>query len=142
MGRINLKRVFLGGLLAGLVNNLLGIAFAHFVLWQEVEALMAKLNLTSFPGYTPFLHLGTRFGAGIALVWLYAAIRPRFGPGPKTAVIAGLTAWFFWYGVFALGMATWGLFSGRALLLMALWGLVEAPLSCLAGAWVYQERGG
>ena len=26
-------------------------------------------------------------------VWLYAAIRPRFGPGPKTAICAGLIVW-------------------------------------------------
>ena len=26
---------------------------------------------------------------GIGLLWVYAAIRPRFGAGPKTGVIAG-----------------------------------------------------
>ncbi|MDQ6700121.1 MAG: hypothetical protein M3Z36_08035, partial [Acidobacteriota bacterium] len=30
------------------------------------------------------------FGVGIAGVWLYAAIRPRFGPGLKTALIAAV----------------------------------------------------
>jgi len=28
---------------------------------------------------------------GILFVWVYASIRPRFGPGVNTAVIAGLT---------------------------------------------------
>lgn len=140
MATINLKRVLLGGLLAGLVNNLLGIGFAHLVLRDELQAVMARLNLTSFPAYTPFLHLGTRFAAGIALVWLYAALRPRFGPGPRTAVITGLAAWFFWYAAFALSMATWPLFPHRTLLLVALWGLVEAPLTCLTGAWLYREN--
>ncbi len=139
MGSINYKRVVLGGLLAGLVNNLLGISFAHLFLWSEVEATMQRMQMTSLPAYTPFLHLGTRFGVGVALVWLYAAMRPRLGAGPKTAVLAGLAAWFFLYGVAGLSLMTWPLFSHRALLLTGLWGLVEAPVTCLAGAWLYRE---
>ena len=30
---------------------------------------------------------------GLLLVWLYAAIRPRFGPGPRTATYAALVVW-------------------------------------------------
>ncbi len=30
---------------------------------------------------------------GLAAVWIYAAIRPRFGAGPKTAFYAGLVSW-------------------------------------------------
>jgi hypothetical protein len=30
---------------------------------------------------------------GILMVWLYVAIRPRYGAGPKTAALAGLAAW-------------------------------------------------
>lgn len=139
MTTINLKRVLWGGLLAGLVNNILGIGFAHLVLWDEVRATMERLQITSLPSYTPWVHLTTRFVSGIALVWLYAALRPRFGPGPKTAIIAGLTAWVFLYGVFSASLATWPFLSHRALILGALWGLVEVPLTCLVGAWVYRE---
>jgi hypothetical protein len=34
----------------------------------------------------------TGFLIGIFAIWLYAAIRPRHGPGPKTAVCAGASA--------------------------------------------------
>lgn len=30
---------------------------------------------------------------GLAAVWIYAGIRPRFGAGPKTALYAGLVTW-------------------------------------------------
>ena len=30
---------------------------------------------------------------GIAVIWIYAAIRPRFGAGMSTAVRAGLASW-------------------------------------------------
>ena len=32
--------------------------------------------------------------AGIVTMGLYAAIRPRFGPGLATAIYAGATLWF------------------------------------------------
>ena len=32
------------------------------------------------------------FLVGILLIWLYAAIRPRYGAGPGTAVLAGVAA--------------------------------------------------
>ena len=31
---------------------------------------------------------------GISILWLYAAIRPRYGPGAKTATIAAFASWF------------------------------------------------
>jgi hypothetical protein len=34
-----------------------------------------------------------RFLLGVAAVWLYAAIRPRYGAGPNTAIRAGLVTW-------------------------------------------------
>lgn len=139
---MNLKRILLGGLLAGLVNNFLGITFAHFVLQDELRAVMARLGITSFPAYTPFLHLGTRFAAGMALMWLCAALRPCFGPGPRTALIAGLGAWFFWYAVFALGMASWPLFSHRALLLIApgAWSKSRSPAWRVPGSTARTEH--
>ena len=32
---------------------------------------------------------------GVSSMWLYAAIRPRWEPGPKTAVVARFFLWFF-----------------------------------------------
>ena len=34
------------------------------------------------------------FLIGIFIIWLYAAIRPRYGAGPETAIITGLAVWF------------------------------------------------
>ncbi len=34
---------------------------------------------------------------GIVAVWLYAVARPRFGPGPRTALIIGLAYWVIGY---------------------------------------------
>jgi hypothetical protein len=81
------------------------------------------------------------FVLGIASVWLYAAIRPRYGAGPKTAVCAGLAVWILahlWSGVY-LGAGFAGLVTPRLAFLPVAWGLFEAPLGTLAGAWLYRE---
>lgn len=136
--RINLGRVILGGLLAGLVSNLSAITLVGVVLREEMEGFFQALHISPTL-YSFAVHLTTRFAIGIALVWLYATMRPRFGPGPKTAVVAGLTAWFFWFAVFVGGMGPWGLFPAKVLLITTVWGLFEAPVATLAGAWLYKE---
>jgi hypothetical protein len=37
------------------------------------------------------------------IMWLYAAIRPRYGPGPKTAAVAGFALWFIGSGLMLSG---------------------------------------
>jgi hypothetical protein len=81
------------------------------------------------------------FVLGIASVWLYAAIRPRYGAGLGTAVIAGLAVWtmaHLWSGIY-LGMGFYGLITPRLAFLPIAWGLVEAPLATGLGAWLYKE---
>ena len=63
---------------------------------------------------------------GIAAVWLYAAIRPRYGAGPRTAVIAGLAVWVMadlWSGIY-LGMGFMGLITPRLAFVPIAWGLM------------------
>jgi hypothetical protein len=79
------------------------------------------------------------FIVGILTVWLYAAIRPRYGPGPKTAIYAGLTVWFLAYLRSRLGFVAIGVFSTGLMMFAVLWALVEMILASLAGAWLYKE---
>jgi hypothetical protein len=92
MSKINLARVLRGGLLAGLVINVGELILNSMVLASEWAEFLEQLGLD--PTFSaPQLVAGAiiTFIYGIVLVWIYAAIRPRFGPGPRTAVIAGLT---------------------------------------------------
>jgi hypothetical protein len=79
------------------------------------------------------------FIVGILTVWLYAAIRPRYGPGPKTAIYAGLTVWFLAYVRSRLGWVAMGVFSTGLMAFAVLWAFVEMILASLAGAWLYKE---
>ncbi|HEX6284083.1 MAG TPA: hypothetical protein VFZ71_04385, partial [Pyrinomonadaceae bacterium] len=65
--------------------------------------------------------------------------RPRFGPGPKAAIIAALVIWFCVY--FYCGILNATLFDmPKYLVLMGMvWGIVQYALAALAGAWLYRE---
>jgi len=139
---INWRRVILGGLAAGLVMNLGEGALHGGVLGEEAVALFRQHGVPdTAQAWQMGALVGMTFVLGIAAVWLYAAIRPRFGDGPRTAVIAGLAVFVLahlWSGVY-LGAAFAGLVTPRLAWLPVVWGLIEAPLGTLVGAWLYRE---
>jgi hypothetical protein len=79
------------------------------------------------------------FLLGIALVYLYAVIRPQFGAGMKTAVCAGLIAWFFVYLYSGYIYEAMGMVAKNLYLIALPWGIVEYAAGAIAGAWFYKE---
>jgi hypothetical protein len=78
--------------------------------------------------------------SGIVMVWLYAAMRPRYGAGPKTAVLAGLAVWVVGALVPNVGfMSIAGLFPANLTLMTTAGGIVEAVAAALAGCALYKE---
>ena len=139
MGRINMGRVIVGGLLAGLVINISEFVLNTFVIEKDMTAAMQALNLppidTAMVGC--FVVLG--FLLGISTVWLYAAIRPRFGPGVSTATCAALTVWFLNYVYPTAFMMVMHVFPRKAMAISVVWGLPEIIIAGIAGAWAYTE---
>jgi len=141
MGKINWARVFLGGLLAGVVFNI--ILFAAGAIYLDdlfVPALEAlNPNYQSTTGSLAFW-LVLNFVSGILVVWLYSAIRPRYGAGPKTALILGLVLWIMGPLTLDCILGAMQLFPGTTLVVDALTGLLMFVVATLAGAWVYKEK--
>jgi hypothetical protein len=77
---------------------------------------------------------------GLAGVWLYAAIRPRFGAGPRTATIAAVVTWFLVIPVPLLGLLPTGWFGRRFAVLWSIEGLVVMVIAVVVGAWLYREE--
>jgi hypothetical protein len=143
MSKINLGRVVAGGLLAGLVMNIVDAVTNGALLgaqWQaEGQALSPTLMAT--PGLETMSMAGwviVDFLTGIALVWLYAAIRPRFGPGPRTALVAAFATWFVGHLYFASYVFN-GLYSAQVVTASSAGALVGMLAGGLAGGWLYRE---
>jgi hypothetical protein len=140
MGKINLGRVVLGGLLAGVVLTVLEFVLNGLILDDQWTAAMEALNRTaSESAGTMISYVVWNFLLGIALVWLYAAVRPRFGPGPKTAVFTGLAVWFLVWLLGFGGTVIAGLFPTNLVVITLIWGFFEVPIATVVGAWPYQE---
>ena len=143
MSTMNLPRILAGGCLAGLIMNVGEAALHAGVLGHDTEVLYMTLNVPPpNPVRTIPILVATTFLMGIASTWLYAAIRPRFGAGLKTAVIAGIAVWFFahvWSGVY-LAAGYPGIITPKMAWAPVPWGLLEATLATLAGASLYKER--
>lgn len=139
MGRINFGRVLLGGLVAGLLMNVGEWLLNDKVLGSQMKDYFARHNFPQPTGQAIAVAIVMVFILGIVMVLGYAAIRPRFGAGPKTAIIAALFAWFgvYVYGN-VLGVA-FGIFPSGLLPIVLGWGLVEYILGALVGAWLYKE---
>jgi hypothetical protein len=138
MGRINLKGVIVGGLVAGLVLNVFDYLFWGVIYAKDLAAALQAMNKPPADQFIP-LWIGLDFLNGIALVYLYAAIRPRFGAGPGTAVRAGLIVWVL-IGLFHfIGEAPMRFFPMRLMVVGTLVGLVIIPLAAVAGARFYKE---
>ena len=139
MSKINVGRVLLGGLVAGLVISLSNFLINRVLLRDAMNAEFSRLHVAE-PGNDFIVKaVVMTFILGIAIVYLYAAIRPRFGAGVKTAICAGLIAWFFVFlytrvllGM-VLGMPMDLIVKGTAL------GLIVYAIGAVAGAWLYQE---
>jgi hypothetical protein len=141
MGKINWQRVILGGLVAGVIINVVEWVVNGVMLAGDWTSVMKDLNRSGAFSSKQIAAVNLwGFLTGMTMIWLYAAIRPRYGAGPKTAACAGAAMWFMTYAlggafpviahIFPLGLST----------LTLLIGLVELIVAGLAGAWLYKER--
>src|SRR3954447_21498164 len=108
MGQINFGRVVLGGLLAGLVINVGETILNLFVVATPMEAALQARNLPAVGGSAIAVFVLLCFALGVSIVWLYAAIAPRFGAGPRTAICAALVTWWFAFAFPQIGNVTIG----------------------------------
>jgi len=143
---MNWGRIIGGGLLAGLVMNISEFVLHAVVLRADGEAIVKDLNQRGYHLPTEgdpnalMLLLGITFVLGILAVWTYAAARPRFGPGPGTAICVGLAVWAMSYLYSAVYVyAGFPIFPAKIILLPAVWTFVEMPVATLIGAWLYKE---
>ena len=135
MGKINWGRVFLCGVLTGVVLFLLPLPV--YIFTRVGTDLMAAVEAAGRPRF-PALPFLLYIAVGIWTMWLYAAIRPRYGPGPKTAAVAGLAMWVLGALVDALWVPLTPLGFGAVAAPVA----VKLPASIVAavvGAWPYKE---
>jgi hypothetical protein len=136
---INFGRAVLGGLVAGVILNIGEWVLNGVILHAEMQDFFRRCGFREPGGNFIAVAVVITFVLGIVIILGYAAIRPRFGPGPKTAIITALFAWFGVYvyqNVIGLGL---GMVPARLVVIALAWGLVEYIVATVVGAWLYKE---
>lgn len=141
---INTQKVVVGGIAAGIVMNVVGF-LTHGVMLgarmnAEMDAVVPGLSTRMVNATTMTVNVVTQLAIGLVLVWLYAAIRPRFGPGFATAARAAIVIWvcglFFYSGWYLTGMTT-----ASTYLLASIAALVNLLAGAYVGGMLYKEEG-
>jgi hypothetical protein len=139
---MNAGRIILGGLAAGLWMNVAGFLINGVLLGKRMEAeMLAVAPSLQGKGMGAGAMTGrvlTSFVIGLLVAWLYAAMRPRFGAGMKTAIMAALPVWVCGF-VFYLDWAYMEMMTTGTYIIVS---LVMAVTLVVAGAiagWLYRE---
>ena len=140
MGGIDTTRWLLGGFAAGafiwVVEGLASMLYmADMTAALEAHGLSMEVS-----AWAVAMSVVMSLLAGLTIVFIYAMARARLGPGPRTAVVAGVA---FFLGSTLLSLLGWGmlgLYPARMLVTWAVMGLVEAVLAALLGGYVYKEK--
>ena len=139
---MNIKKVVIGGLVAGVILNAVDFATNTFILGArvkaETEAFKPGLSDQMMTGSAITSYVIMDFVLGIALIWTYAAIRPRFGPGLRTASFTAILFWLLAL-IFNAGYRQMGVMSPGLWWTFAFIGLVNFLIAAVAGAAVYSE---
>ncbi|MFL5609297.1 MAG: hypothetical protein ACJ77T_14355 [Gemmatimonadaceae bacterium] len=140
---MNTKKVVIGGLVAGVVLNVIDFVANTFILGArmkaESDAFKPGISDQMMSGSSIASYVIMDFVLGLALIWTYAAVRPRFGPGLRTASFVALLFWLLAL-IFTAGFRQMGMMSPGLWWMFAFVGLVNFLLAAWAGARIYSEE--
>lgn len=141
MGRINFRRVWIGGIVGWLVWMVWSGITNFFVLMPRYAHAQEAGQLLKDPRYSFFLPAWFGLLLVLALVsaWLYAAARTTLGAGPVTALKLGLGLGFAAGFPLAFSLAAWAPMSR----VISLWWMLElwigAILATFTAGWLYRD---
>ncbi|HEY0241464.1 MAG TPA: hypothetical protein VGC52_02255 [Gemmatimonadaceae bacterium] len=141
---INTQKVIVAGIAAGVVMIVLDFV-TQMMLGDRMVAdmnafqpglgdSMGTMNTNVMIGY--FI---MDLVIGMLLAYTYAAIRPRFGPGPKTAIIAALMFWIFG-SIVSANYLIMGMMSRSLWLTFGLVYLICLIIASLVAGALYKEN--
>jgi hypothetical protein len=140
MGQINSVGVLKGGLAAAVIMNVSQYVLNLPVAGGQMAAQLAARNLPpAEAAWQVAAFAAATTALGFITIFIYAAIRPRLGPGPKTAMAAGLIVWASAYLYASILAATIGLYSMGLIVLIVVWSLFEMIVASAVGGYLYNE---
>ena len=141
MGQINWTRVLIGGIVAAVILFVAGVIIhgailgADWMAWQQAGHMPLALS----HGEAIVIWIILSLVNGLTGVWIYAGIRPRYGAGATTALIAGFMLWLAGGLAAALAQYALGNVPHKVVWVGAIGGLIADLIAIVAGAYFYKE---
>lgn len=142
MEKINITRVLFGGIIASLVFIVVE-AVVEGVLNLIIGFNEADLAREYFPRIVlsgaryQIINIIYLVTSCTFAVWLYAALRPKFGKGIKTAFLSSMLIIFAIF-LFMLNNVNMGIFPLKPALISLALGIAEFPVAIVAGTGIYR----
>lgn len=141
MARINWGRLILGGLIAAIMM-FFADGFIHERLvktdWHAVYAGLRAAEPEPHGASMVYFAL-FELGRGLISMLFYATMRTHFGPGPKTAVLAGIASWIAFSLTGPAQFIPLGFFSTSLWFKVGAAQLVTSIVAAIAGAAMYKD---
>jgi hypothetical protein len=141
MGQINWTRVVIGGIVAAVILFIAGFIIHGLILGPDWTAWQnaGHMPLALPHGTAVVIWIIVSLINGLTGVWIYASIRPRYGAGAKTALIAGLMIWLVGGLIAALAGYALGNVPHRVVAIAGIGDLIADLIAIVAGAYFYKE---
>lgn len=142
MGKINIPKLLVGGLIAGVVLSVIDVAMYGAILKAPMAVAWKTVGRPTMTDTQRDLEVPMSIlldlVVGIFLVWVYAAILPRFGAGLGTALKAGLASWFM-ASLLSAAFSVQGIMPLGVMTITMLVLFLEYPIAVVIGAKFYSE---
>lgn len=143
MNEIQVRRLIGAGfvtLIVFIVTEILVESFFGGVIFRSViHDFYSGIKIPRWTFRDQALNIGIALLNCMMLIWLYAALRPMFGVGTKTALITSLY-WLVFVTAFSINMANLGYYPWRIAIVESAYLLIELPVAIVAGAMVYEQK--
>jgi hypothetical protein len=144
MNEIKITRMLLAGLamlvmwiaLEVLVEGVIADIFlgqSSSEMWREV------IDVGDWTGLNALVSILVAIVNCMIMIWLYASLRPMYGVGTKTALIASAFFVIWVYSLF-VNVVNLGLIPEKVAILEAVFESIEIPIAMLVGASVYEGQ--
>ena len=141
MNRIKVGRMIISGVIVLIVFLVVEIVIeqlvGRYLFTGIIEEWFEVLTIQDWMVANHVLNIVIVLASSIMVMWLYAALRPMFGVGTKTALIASLFVLTF-ISAYAINETNLGLYPIQVTLIQLFYWVVELPIAVVAGAFYYE----
>ena len=142
MSDVNWGRFILGALIAAAICFVSDGFLHQRVLTEEWRAVFDALGTTppDHSGFAMIWFMVYEAGRGFLAMYVYVLLRPRLGPGVKTATWAGVVTWVAFSLTGPAQFIPLGFYSEALWFIVGIYQLVFTIIAAIVGAAPYAEK--